>query len=202
MVKLHHHCANMCSNYKNVSGTKNVLFWQLWEEWRNQGKCELRSVPEKYLLHSSYRGVVVSYDDVVVGIRGVEPRLKASVHSHGMRWTSFERRVSFDSRRAVSHWLLEHGCNVLYTRATVIRYRDRCKNTLGDTECLTPLLNQISVESLGGCNMWSGRVQRTLSMWRSILEETWFFVGLSASCDSQGTIQCSWCVPSCCPWRT
>ncbi len=37
------------------------------------------------LLHSSYRGVVVSHDNVVVGIRGVEPRLKTSVHSHGMR---------------------------------------------------------------------------------------------------------------------
>ena len=40
-----------------------------------------RSVPEKYLLHSSYHGVIVSYDDVVVGIRGVEPRLKTSVQS-------------------------------------------------------------------------------------------------------------------------
>jgi hypothetical protein len=28
------------------------------------------------LLHSLYCGVVVLYDDVVVGIRGVEPRLK------------------------------------------------------------------------------------------------------------------------------
>ncbi len=43
------------------------------------------SVPESNLLHSSYRGVVVSYDGVVVGIRGVEPRLKTSVQSHGMR---------------------------------------------------------------------------------------------------------------------
>ncbi len=37
------------------------------------------------LLHSSYRGVVASYDDVVVGIRGVGPRLKTSVLSHEMR---------------------------------------------------------------------------------------------------------------------
>jgi hypothetical protein len=43
------------------------------------------SVPESNLLHSSYRGVIVSYDDVVVGIRGVESRLKMSVQSHGMR---------------------------------------------------------------------------------------------------------------------
>ena len=43
----------------------------------------------KSLLHSSYRGVVVSYDDVVVGIRGVEPHLKTSVLSHEMRRTSF-----------------------------------------------------------------------------------------------------------------
>jgi hypothetical protein len=37
------------------------------------------------MLHSSYRGVVVSYDDVVVGILGVEPCLKTSVQSHGIR---------------------------------------------------------------------------------------------------------------------
>ncbi len=37
------------------------------------------------LLHSLYRGVVASYDDVVVGTRGVEPRLKTSVQSHEMR---------------------------------------------------------------------------------------------------------------------
>jgi hypothetical protein len=37
------------------------------------------------LLHSSYRGVVASYDNVVVGTRSVEPRLKTSVQSHGMR---------------------------------------------------------------------------------------------------------------------
>ena len=37
------------------------------------------------LLHSSYRGVVASYDNVVVGTRGVEPCLKMSVQSHGMR---------------------------------------------------------------------------------------------------------------------
>ena len=43
------------------------------------------SVPESNLLHSSYCGVVASYDDVVVGIRGVEPCLKMSVHSHGVR---------------------------------------------------------------------------------------------------------------------
>ena len=35
--------------------------------------------------------------------------------------------MSFDSRCAVSHWLLEHGCNVLCTQATVIRNRDVCK---------------------------------------------------------------------------
>jgi hypothetical protein len=37
------------------------------------------------LVHSLYGGVVASYDDVVVGIRGVEPRLKTSVQSHGVR---------------------------------------------------------------------------------------------------------------------
>ncbi len=41
-----------------------------------------------------------------------------------------------DSRRAVLHWLLEHGCDVLCTRATVTRDRDRCK-ICGDTECRT-----------------------------------------------------------------
>jgi hypothetical protein len=39
------------------------------------------SIPEKNLLHSSYCGVVVWYDNVVVGIEGVEPRLKTSVQS-------------------------------------------------------------------------------------------------------------------------
>jgi hypothetical protein len=35
--------------------------------------------------------------------------------------------VSFDSSRAVSHWLLEHGCNVLCILTTVIRDGDICK---------------------------------------------------------------------------
>ncbi len=43
------------------------------------------SVPENNLLHSSYCGVIVLYHNKVVGIRGVEPRLKTSVKSHGMR---------------------------------------------------------------------------------------------------------------------
>ncbi len=42
-------------------------------------------VPEKNLLHSLYRGVVVWYDNIVVGIQGIEPCLKTSVQSHGMR---------------------------------------------------------------------------------------------------------------------
>jgi hypothetical protein len=42
------------------------------------------AVPENNLLHSLYCGVVVSYDNVVVGIRGVEPRLKTIVQSHEM----------------------------------------------------------------------------------------------------------------------
>jgi hypothetical protein len=42
-----------------------------------------------------------------------------------------KRRVSFDSRRAVSHWLLEHGCDLLCTRGTVIRDGDRCKIYIG-----------------------------------------------------------------------
>ncbi len=40
---------------------------------------------ESNLLHSLYRGVVVLYDNVAVGIQGVEPCLKISVQSHGMR---------------------------------------------------------------------------------------------------------------------
>ncbi len=43
------------------------------------------SVPDENLLHSSYRGVVGLYDNIVVGIRGVDPRLKTSVQSHGMK---------------------------------------------------------------------------------------------------------------------
>jgi hypothetical protein len=45
----------------------------------------VRSVPEKNLLHSSYCGVVVLYDNVAVGIQSVEPHLKTSVQSHGVR---------------------------------------------------------------------------------------------------------------------
>jgi hypothetical protein len=53
------------------------------------------SVPENNLLHSSYRGVVVSYYDVVVGIQGVEPCTKTSVQSHGMRLICFESTSEF-----------------------------------------------------------------------------------------------------------
>jgi hypothetical protein len=81
----------------------------------------LRSVPEKNLLHSLYCGVVVAYKTT---IRGVEPCLKTSVHENEHRL-----KVSFDSRRAVSHWLLEHGCNVLCIRATVIRDSNTFKIT-------------------------------------------------------------------------
>ncbi len=35
--------------------------------------------------------------------------------------------MSFDSSRALSHWLLEHECYVLCIRATVIRDGDICK---------------------------------------------------------------------------
>ena len=43
------------------------------------------SVPGNNEEHSSFRGDVVSCRGVVVGKRGVESRLKMSVHAHGMR---------------------------------------------------------------------------------------------------------------------
>ncbi len=43
------------------------------------------SVPGNNEEHSSFRGDVVSCRGVVVRIRGVESRLKMSVHAHGMR---------------------------------------------------------------------------------------------------------------------
>ena len=49
------------------------------------GDCELRSVSRKNMVHSSYCRVVVLYNGMVVGIQGVEPCLKRSVQSHGMR---------------------------------------------------------------------------------------------------------------------
>ena len=55
----------------------------------------LGSVPEKNLLHSLCCGVVVWYDNVLVAIRGVEPRLKRSVQSHGMRLACFESTSEF-----------------------------------------------------------------------------------------------------------
>ena len=73
----------MCK--KKVSGTKMINFDNCERSEEMKGDCELRSVAEKYQLHPSYCGVVLWYDDVVVGIRGVEPCLKTSVLSHGMR---------------------------------------------------------------------------------------------------------------------
>ena len=70
-------------------------------EWRKEGAVSWGSVlvPENNLLHSSYCGVVIRYNGVAVGIRGVEPRLKTSVkpsvQSHGMRWTCFESTSEF-----------------------------------------------------------------------------------------------------------
>ena len=69
---------------KKVSGTKNDYFDNC-ERFREMRENESRGVYQMNLLHSSYCGVVVSYDDVVVGTRGVEPCLKTSVHSHEMR---------------------------------------------------------------------------------------------------------------------
>jgi hypothetical protein len=71
-------CRNISLCRKKVSGTKMI----------NLDNCEMfrekkRSVPERNLLHSSYRGVVVSYDNVVVGIRGIEPCLKTGVNLMG-----------------------------------------------------------------------------------------------------------------------
>ncbi len=116
MIKSHHCRTNMCSREKNVSGTKMCYFWQLWEEWRKEGAVRVEDCTRDDLLHSLYCGVVVLYDNIIVGIQGVEPCLNMSVQSHGVRWTWFEQRVSFDSRCAVLHWLLEHGCSVLCTR--------------------------------------------------------------------------------------
>jgi hypothetical protein len=47
--------------------------------------CSWGIVPENNLLHSLNCGVVISYDDVVIVLPGVEPCLKMSVQSHGMR---------------------------------------------------------------------------------------------------------------------
>jgi hypothetical protein len=142
-VKICHgqNSSSPCRNYSMCRKrwvTLKWLFLTIVRGVRKEGKREQGSVPEKNVVHSSYCGVVVSYDGVVFGIRGVEACLKLSVQSHGMRWTWFERRVSFDSIRAVPHWLLEQGCNVLCTRATGIRDRDISKYIYSDsTECLT-----------------------------------------------------------------
>ena len=60
---------------KNVGDTKMIFFTIVRGAEKREG-CELRSVPGKNLLHSSYCGVVASYDNVVFGIQGVEPCLK------------------------------------------------------------------------------------------------------------------------------
>ncbi len=64
---------------------KNVKIDNCERSEEMRGLCESRSVPESNLLHSSYCGVIVSYYDEVVGTRDVEPRLKRSVQSHGIR---------------------------------------------------------------------------------------------------------------------
>ena len=150
-------------------------FWQLWEEWRNEGEMrveECTRCESATLLVSRSR-------------RFVRQRSRW----YTMRWASFEnecsiswdemniilkQRVSFDSRRAVLHRLLEHGCDLLCIWVTVIRDRDGCKIYIVRYWMSNTPLESISVELLEGCSMWSGRVQRTLSMWRSILEETLF----------------------------
>ena len=78
----------MCSIHEKVSGTKNELFRQLWE--KGEGDRNERSDEWGVFLwineeHSSFRGDVVSCRGVVFGIRGVQPRLKMIVQSHGMR---------------------------------------------------------------------------------------------------------------------
>jgi hypothetical protein len=98
-----------------------------WEVQRNEGEVRVEGCTR-----CESATLLVSRSRRFVRRRGVEPRLKTSAHSHEMRWTLFlKRQVSFDSRRAVSHWLLEHGCDLLCTRATVIRDRDRCKIYIG-----------------------------------------------------------------------
>jgi hypothetical protein len=68
----------MCK--KKVSGTKMINFDNC-ERSEEMRRNESRGVYQRRIRHSSYRGVVISYDDR----RGVEPCLKTSVHSHGMR---------------------------------------------------------------------------------------------------------------------
>ncbi len=111
---------------------KCVIFDNCERSGEKRKKWGQRSVPDVNLLHSSYRGVVASCDDVVIGTRGVEPRLKTSVQSHGMRWTSFETTSEF--------WFQTCGVALVtgarlwftvHTRATVIRDRDRCKIYIG-----------------------------------------------------------------------
>ena len=71
------------------------------------------------------------------------------------------------------------------------------------TGCLSPLLDQISVEELAVCcgDRCSGSMQKIFMRCGSILEAVCVLVRISASCDSQ-EIQCSWWDPSCWPWRT
>jgi hypothetical protein len=69
MVKLHHCCANMCSSDKNVSGTKMIILTN-FERSEEMGGCELGECTRE----ESATLLVL-----VVGIRGVGPRLKTSV---------------------------------------------------------------------------------------------------------------------------
>ena len=69
-----------------VGGTKMSKIDNCERSEEMRGAVSWGSVPENNLLrHSSYRGVVNLYDDVVISIQGVEPCLETSVQSHGMR---------------------------------------------------------------------------------------------------------------------
>jgi hypothetical protein len=71
---------------KKVSGTKMINFDNC-EMFREKRRSESRGVYQRriWLLHSSYRGVVVSYVGVGFCTTGVERRLKINAQSHGMR---------------------------------------------------------------------------------------------------------------------
>jgi hypothetical protein len=70
---------------KNVSGTKMCYFVNCERSEEMRG-CELGGVYQRRICYTPHIvGVVVSYNGVVIGVRGVEPRLKMSVQSHWMR---------------------------------------------------------------------------------------------------------------------
>jgi hypothetical protein len=129
MVKTQHDVQICAVKSEKVSCTKYVIL-RIVRRVRDERKREVRktgSVPKNTEGRSSFLRHTASYRCCGFWYDGrwalYKNQCSISWDEMSMIWID----VSFDSSRAVSHWLLEHRCNVLCTRATVIRDGVICK---------------------------------------------------------------------------